>query len=206
MRLIKFTLSDVEAAAFDRVVCMREFYNLKPKTVFVMHLLDILHAEKEKTVAATPKQPTHRETAEERKKREREEFDERKLAEYRSTGEWPRVKRNEKGSGHQEGSAFILDGCIMFTKPGDPDRLMAWEPPEDYPFMDDYRKAQRELAERYTPPIDPNYPKQEDYDTDEEFYDAENLYLRTTERDAIDAMPSVSTNLADELQALLDAG
>lgn len=188
MKIVRFELNAAAEKLFAEIQNTDEFLETTPKLFFVKSMRSFMQgklaATEKAKVEATPKQPAHRETAEERKKREQAEFRERKLEEYRSTGEWPRVRRNEKGSGHPEGSAFILDGDIMFTKPGDPDRLMCWEPPEDYPFMEDYQKAQRELVEMDTPPVDPNYPKLEDYETAEEFYDAENLYERTVVRDA----------------------
>lgn len=213
----QFSIPDTAAADFDYLVQHAPFVGLTPRLLTINLIVQAAKAHKQGLVAAQPKQPAHRETAEERTKREQAEYRERKLEEYRSTGDWPKVDRRAKGSGHKEGSANIYEGRIMFTKPGEPGKLMGWTPPEDYPYMEDYRKAQREVEQMDMPPVDQNRPKPEDYETDEEFYDAENLYERTVVRDAIDAMPDLpppvksvpivpARNLEEELQSLLDAG
>lgn len=224
MKIVRFELNAAAETLFDEIRATDEFLETTPKLFFVKSMRAFMQskvAAAEKLKAETaPKQPPQRETAEERKKRVREEYRERELEEYRSSGEWPRVQRYKQLPGnisaYKDGQAEFLEGKILFTMPGDPDRSYIWMPSEDYPHMDDYQKAQREMAEMMGE-VDPNYPKQEDYDTTDEFYDAENLYLRTTQRDAVDAMPTLSApvrtkvivpassaGLADELQAIFD--
>lgn len=216
----QFSVPDSTATDFDYLVQHTPYVGLTPRLLTINLIAQAAKDHRQEQTTSTPKQPVHRETAEERKKREGEEYRERRLNGFRETGEWPRVQRYKQLPGnisaYKDGQAEFHEGKILFTMPGDPDRSYTWMPSEDYPFMDDYQKAQREMAEMMGE-VDPNYPKLEDYETSEEFYDAENLYLRTTERDAIDAMPALSapvrmeaivpassTSLADELQAIFD--
>lgn len=228
MTIVRFELNAAAEKLFAEIRATDEFLETTPKLFFIKSMRSFMQRRNEAVesrkaaiVAAQPKQPAQKETADERKKREQAEFRERKLEEYRSTGEWPKVRRYEKGSGHKKGSVETHEGHILFTIPGDPARMMCWTPPEDYPHMADYRLALQELAQinADAPPVDPCKPKQEDFDTDEELYEAENLYERTTERDAIDALPDLPSvtvkrvpmltstkTLDEEIQELLNVG